>query len=396
MLALKQSPFYQPNTDKSASGSWIEEQLLASGDLYLSSLESGLLAAQRSVELEFYIFRDDHFGKRLEGSLIAAAKRGVRVRVSVDGVGSIGWLASIGKRLKANGIEVKVYHPIFGEKLLSRIFSNRSALWNFFKSINKRNHRKLCIIDDSNAWLGSINASEHSLASVHGRRAWREMGVRVSGENVKFLKAAFDYSWYPLRWKFFQIRKKARGLLNQSRHSPVRLNNLIGLRRYFFRQLIAEIDAAESKVWISNPYFIPSSAFSAALTRAASRGVDVIVITALKSDVFFIPWVSAKFQRELIKAGVKLAAYEPSILHAKFIIIDKSVIIGSSNINSRSLHHDLEADIVSDREGTLKQLSTEFANDLLDSKVIDLKNIKSRPFWQNIFAQVALFFRDYL
>jgi cardiolipin synthase len=125
----------------------------------------------------------------------------------------------------------------------------------------------------------------------------------------------------------------------------------------------------------------------------AREGIDVRILVPGFSDVVFIPWITSAFHFGLLSAGVKIFEYRGSVLHAKTMVIDEWGLIGSSNLNHRSLLHDLEADIVVTDKGSLKSLSDQFGTDLGRSVEVTLENWRQRPFIERFLGRVLLWFR---
>lgn len=378
------------------------ETLLGDSRALAASLEACINSATESIELETYIYRNDNFGRKVENLLVSAKQRGVAVRVSVDGIGSRGWIYSVGKRLKAQGIEVKVYNQLIWEKFASNDRLAVSDSWlKFFQLVNRRDHRKVCIVDSKVALVSSMNIWDESIPAIRGNKAWREIGILVEGEAVHILKAAFNLIWFPRLPGNRKVRKQARRIVNNSaagdtERSTVRLNSSYRLRSYFYTNLIEQLENAKDRIYLASPYFVPTKKILTALSDAVKRGVDVKVITSRESDIFFMPWVSSQYLYELAKNSVELFAYSSSIFHAKYMLIDGHMMVGSSNMNSRSLHHDLEADIKSSNLQLVQALQTEFEKDLSRSIKLESKDFTRQSLWKRLIAKVILLFRNYI
>ncbi len=167
----------------------------------------------------------------------------------------------------------------------------------------------------------------------------------------------------------------------------VRINNSWGSRRRLYKDLLEKIDDAKNKIWIMSAYFVPSAGTLRALCKAAQRGVDVRIIVPGNSDVIFIHSVTSAYYNALLKAGIRVFEYLPSVLHAKMLIIDEWVVIGSSNMNHRSLMHDLEADIVMTSKSAKRDVSNYFLLDLENSREITFKELKAKPLLERIASQ---------
>ncbi|MCM2323553.1 MAG: phospholipase D-like domain-containing protein [Oligoflexia bacterium] len=149
-------------------------------------------------------------------------------------------------------------------------------------------------------------------------------------------------------------------------------------------------------MWITNAYFAPDILLARALRVAAWGGADVRVLVPKKSDIFFMPWVTEAFYHHLLRAGVRVYEFLPSILHAKTLLIDDWGTIGSSNLNHRSLLHDLEADFVVGHHESIDALATLFEEDLRQSREIFLGEWKGLPLSRRMVAKILLFFRYFI
>lgn len=356
-----------PNSALSNS-TWESEKLFFSGDSYFDDLISHLDRATTSIEIEIYIFNVDTIGILITESLIRAATRKVRVRVIVDGLGSPSWGNTFGSKLTKAGGYYQVYHPLG------------------LRTINNRNHRKLIIIDNSVAFLGSRNfTSEHS-EKFSNNTAWRDTSLRVTGkEGILELLAAFESTW------------KARSpSFSGSLTGLIRVNQSIRHRARNLRDLCNKIIAAKECVLITTPYFIPSRRLILALQSAAKKGVQVQVLVPDKSDVPMVQVVTFSLLGSLLRAGVEVFRYQGAILHAKSLVIDNWAQVGSSNINYRSLLHDLELDCILSKKESIEALKKTFAEDLANSIQVTQKEITNRSFLTQILASFLLLFKRFL
>lgn len=372
---------------------WVREEVYAHGDAFLDRLESAINLAKSSIEFESYIFYNDTIGTRFARALAAAARRGVRVRVIVDGIGSWGWVRAFAPQLSEAGVAWKVYHQLPWERFFSRTARRRVTFANLVRlvrKINNRNHRKVCIVDRRTAFLGSRNITDVHSESVSGDKAWRDTSVIVEGAGVEDLLFAFERIWFGRRWR-------SRNPVTTRSMSPlVRLNITRRLRVRDYLDLRSRISRAKERVWITNAYFVPHKSLLRALLAAASKGADVRILLPEKSDVFFIPWVAAASQLGLLKAGARVFEYQPTVLHAKTLIVDDWALVGSSNLNHRSLMHDLEADVFLTHDASKEEMKKQFLRDLEVSREITLEEWGKRSKWERWLGQVLLRFRYWL
>lgn len=362
--------------------SWKKEEIYHSAEEYFASLKHAVASARASVDFECYIVGEDELSLSLMGTFAAAALRGVRVRVLMDGVGSASWTFSEAKELLP-GVEFRFFHPLPWQReggwLLLPLRSWLTGLWK----LNRRNHRKVCIIDGTSAFLGG-----HNLSAAHSD--WRDSSVNVEGEQVARLSEAFEMAWaqYDSLSQWQGPRPEPGG--------PVRLNVTVKQRRELFEDLVKRIGAAQSRVWITNPYFIPVMRLTKALRTAAKRGVEVRLLLPRKSDVWGMRWAMHTFYDLLLSAGVRIHEYRPAVLHAKVLMIDDFSSVGSSNLNRRSLQLDLEVDVELGLASSRIRLEEQFLLDLAESREILLSQWLRRPMVEKVLEFFARALRRWL
>jgi cardiolipin synthase len=369
---------------------WDRVLIFHSGDEFFTELISSIRLAQKSITLEFYIFEIDQVTEMLLSELQMAVLRGCEVHLLVDGVGSFFWLDAISKRCQSEGIHFRIYHPLPGflqwfTHLFEAIFSKTP---NVFRRVNRRNHRKTVVIDRQVAFLGSINmAKVHYSHLVGAKKVWRDSGMKIEGQAIESLIAAYDLAWTFARKKALfpthdnYVREKIRTILKWQ--NLLRLNANDKIRRHLYKDLCRRILHANSRVYIATAYFLPKRAVAKALATAAQRGIDVRVLTPGPSDIPLIKWVAYKLPYKLHQAGVKVFEYQPRVFHAKYMIIDEWCSLGSLNMNHRSLLHDLEVEAVLTDAESLNNINTQFQKDLKECKPLDLARYEKVSFLQN-------------
>lgn len=358
---------------------WTKEKTFFSGDDYFSSILTDIQNAQISIDLECYIFEYDELGRKIVEALIAAAKRRVRVRVIVDGIGSVYAASNLQKDFVEGGVEFKIYHPIF-----------RSWFVPVLRTINRRNHRKTWVFDGKAAYVGSLNITKIHTSLVSN--PWRDSAVRVEGEEIKLIQEAFERVWEKNKiWK-----KKIFYFENANPSSLVRLNDGKNKRRGYYRDLLGRIRDAKKYIFFGNAYFAPHFRLVLELCYAARRGVDVHLLVPRKSDVFFMPWVGSSYYYALLQSGVKIHEYLPHIFHAKNYVIDDWMQIGSSNLNHRSLFHDLEADIQVTHPENKALFLKEIEKDLANSEMVTISSFGRISWIRGKLTQFFLLFKSWM
>jgi cardiolipin synthase len=363
-----------------------------SGDEFFCALEQAISAAQRIIQIEMYIFAFDRLGQQVLSWLGEAVQRGVEVQLIVDGIGSSPWIYQVRQRARQSGIRLKVFHKIPWDRWLrgQRAAKGPLRVSRALQRLNNRNHRKVCIVDSHIAFVGSLNVIECHCESLVGAKAWRDTGVRVVGEEVSVLQAAFNALWQSRRLALAAARILRRA---PASGSLVRLNVRRSQRRDNYLDLLVMTLGAERRIWIENAYFVPDGSLVRVLRTAAEAGVDVRIVVPAVSDIFFIPWVTSAFHVGLLQAGVRIFEYTGSMMHAKTMLIDDWGLVGSSNLNHRSLFHDLEADVVLGSADAARSLEEQFEKDCAASREVTLLNWRERPWMERFLGRLLLWVR---
>jgi cardiolipin synthase len=364
---------------------WDEIKLYHSGDAFFAEFVARIRHAKKSITLESYIFEVDPLSDIILVELQLAVWRGCEVQLLVDGVGSFFWVDLLTKRCLKEGIRFRVYHPV------PSIFQ-----WirtpGIFARTNRRNHRKVLIIDNEVALLGSFNVTRVHSEKIMGTRAWRDSGTLLKGEAIESLSAAFELAWNFSKniprfaldsgWAKdrMQVILRWQGLL--------RVNASDRIRRFLYRDLLRRIHSAKFRVYITTAYFLPKRALLKALTKAAERGVDVRVIMPGPTDLPFVKWAAQQIPYKLYQGGVRIFEYQSRILHAKYMIIDDWSSIGSFNLNHRSLLHDLEVEAVITDPEALASMAQQFHEDEIHSLLIDVTHYELSPWWWRFLTKL--------
>ena len=299
-------------------------KLLFSGDEYFLRLLEEIKNARTSIWVEIYIFSMDEIGRHIFAALTAAHQRGVEVKILMDGVGSSAAVPFIQDLAKISKIQTRVYHPLpFLSKSmlpLSWVNSPRHQFkkprfpfrWNrglyLFRRINKRDHRKVVLIDDRLVFIGSCNIADVHSERLRGASAWRDTVCEIHldrdpvlQDSLNLLKSAFMQSWNSSRifsrshFRSFLKRENRlvmaglrKQTLNRHIEGRFRLNNTPFLRFFLLRDLNRRIKSAQEFIRITNAYFLPRKSLLRALIAAQTRGVQVELLLPEKTDVWIV------------------------------------------------------------------------------------------------------------
>lgn len=372
---------------------WVEETIFNDGDAFFDRFFQAIAEANQSIKIESYIFDLDALGLKVIQALTDASNRGVHVRLLLDGAGCSEWGFEDAKKYRKKNFEIQFFHPLSWQRKRSRFFYyfNWSKLSRGFSLLNHRNHRKIFLVDQNLAFTGSFNISARHLKSVAAENTWRDTGVLIRGDQVKVLHESFDEAWnYFNNYIFRYLRKKK---VATSGMPLLMMNRTIRQRRESYHHLLQKIFAAKHQILITNPYFIPTARLRRALHIAIRKGVEVIAIFPKKSDFFGVKYAMQSHYSSLLRSGIHIYEYEPSMIHSKVLITDDRAMIGSSNMNSRSLLLDLEVDVEITRPENIAAIREQFFEDLKHSTKIDRERWKKRSWVQKFLESVFFLFR---
>lgn len=368
------------------------ELIFLNGDKYFDAVFQAISEAETSVDVETYILSNDSFALEVMDLLGEAQKRGVKVRVLMDAAGSAFGISQTIEELQKRGLEYRVYRPFF-------VLGFWQTLWNIFRFLryfNQRNHRKTWIIDRRRVFLSSMNISKVHLKRHVGNEAWCDYGVSFEGgQELTQLHAAFEKAW-----KDFKVFKSISSMLiprfSSPRKTHLSLNYKFGSRRKNHKALLRKIKNAKKSIWLANPYFTPDFSFLRSIQQSAKRGVDVRVLLPKNSDVFFMPWVSESYYFQLIESGIQIYEYLPQMFHGKIKRVDDWYQVGTSNLNRRSLFHDLEVDLELTLASNRETLKIEFERIFSIAKRIEPKDCIRPNLWHRMLRFFWGIFRYWL
>jgi len=336
-------------------------ELLENGCDFFPALCSAIAAARHSVHLETYIFTLDRTGRQVLASLCAAAARGVKVRVVIDGFGSASDVQAIRGQIDQAGGQCLVFRP--EPRWFVRWVPSRQRL--------RRLHRKIAVIDGALALVGGINIIDDydDLEPQVGISVPRfDYAVSVRGPLVPYAAHAQKLLWMRLNWARLRRHPSAWRRLrlappHQGAAAPVGtlraalvLRDNLRYRKTFERAYLYGIERAQKDILIANAYFLPGKQFRRALIEAARRGVRVRVLLQGKIEYRMQYHATRALYAPLLAEGIEIYEYMPSYLHAKVAVIDAMAIVGSSNIDPFSFLLAREANVVVDDAAFAGQL----------------------------------------
>jgi len=347
-------------------------ELLAGGSAAYACMWRLVQHARTAVELETYIYEAGAVGDRFLTELTGAARRGVRVRVLVDAYGSDTLPQGYFAPLLAAGGELRWFNP---KRLLRMSF---------------RNHRKL-LRADGEAVIGGLNIAD--TYDGDGLEAgWRDFAVRVDGPVVDSLAESFARMWDLSafgRRDFRGFWRKGRRLAVGAQEQPELLLSGPGCpTAELRRRLLFDIRTAR-RILVWAAYFLPSRRIGAALRDAARRG-EAEIMLGERSDVQVSRWASERLFTRFLRAGLRIYCYRPQVVHAKALVLDDVVYVGSSNLDVRSLLINYELLLRIPSAALAARLRAEFETDRRHADKLDLVRWRrGRRWWQSLRSYLA-------
>lgn len=312
--------------------------LLAGGARYFPELIAACDQARREIHLESYIFEADETGLAVAESLIRAARRGVRVKLLLDGFGARGFPAELATRLRSAGVILLMFRPEFATFRLRRYRLRRL-------------HRKLAVIDARIAFVGGINIVDDA-NTLPGAGCRHDYAVRVEGPLLADIYPAVRRLWLLVRWSQIGRRPRRTPALPVVaepagvQEAEFLQRDNIRHRREIEEAYLAAIRTARQEVLIANAYFLPGRRFRQALVDAAARGVRVVLILQGRTDHPWFQLVARALYRYFLENRIEIYEFHASELHAKAAVIDGAwATVGSSNIDPFSLFLAREANV---------------------------------------------------
>lgn len=351
-------------------------QLLIDGRATFSALFAAIDKATDFVLVEFFIIKNDTLGDEFQKLLIKKAKQGVKVYIIFDEIGSHKLPSSY---LSAFKSETNVFITPFGGK--------RRWVASMVR-INFRNHRKIVVVDGGCAFIGGLNVGNEYLGKgVLG--AWRDTFVRLDGPCVSTVQLAFLEDWH---WATEELLELPTSIEEQVEDKSILIlpSGPADIIEAWRASIIALANAAESRLWISSPYFVPGEGVLSSLQAAALRGVDVRILLPNKADHLLVYGSSYTFYPETLPVGIKIFRYTQGFLHEKVMLIDHDMaVIGTANLDNRSMRLNFEISALICNQETAQEVEKMFLADFAQARLVYLSEYTARSWIFRLGCRVA-------
>jgi cardiolipin synthase len=365
----------------------------------IESLIADIRTATKRVWIESYIVADDAAGRAVAEALRERVAAGVECRLVYDSVGSLRTPSKYFADLEAAGVLVHPYHHL-------------SALWgrfDWFRRFNRRNHRKLVVIDDEISYFGGMNLIDSSGPPVIADKSnrppeglgWRDVHVRLTGPKTAEIAVAMADLW-----RRINREPEAKNDKEMRRWPVIPMAECRSDDIFFFdsrpthqyrkpsRVLKTLLDGAQQRVTLLMAYFIPVGKILKALLSARKRGVKVQVIVPGVNDVPMVQWASRYMYAKLLKRGFEIYERSDRMLHSKAMVVDSCwSVIGSCNIDPRSLRINLEFLAVIRSTKLAAELEKICSYEREHSRKIELDDHLKSSWWDRMLYRFAWYFR---
>ncbi|WP_171038238.1 cardiolipin synthase [Aquibacillus sediminis] len=363
----KKAPVFSFNSKKASYN------LKTDGDEFFSSLFEDIEQAQTSVDVQFFIVRNDGISLELFNILKRKAGQGITVRLVVDRIGSFQLKKTIIKDLQASGVKFA--------------FSDKPAFPYFFFQLNRRNHRKITVIDEKIGYLGGFNVGKEYLGKDPKLGPWRDYHMRITGDAVSSLVNVFTYDWNRANNLPAEVTKEKDKSASSDEKMDIVVTEAGQLEDFF----VDYINNAKRELLIGSPYFIPSKRMFQALLDACDRGVDVKLTVPMKEDHPFVKPAGIPYMKKLSEAGGEVYLYDNGFYHAKVILIDEQFCdLGTANFDMRSVYINKEMNIVIDHDADfIKKIRSAYFNDIKSCLPFTEKWVKQQPIMSKLSGIIA-------
>ena len=355
-------------------------ELLVDGAHFFPRMLDAIATAQRQVELELYLVEDGLCFERLREALVAAARRGVRVRCLFDSFGCLKLGTANRQALVDAGVELRLYNPIRWRRGLRNLF---------------RDHRKILLVDDQFGYVGGTGATDEFWNPENPQDSWHEVMVEMRGPLLDDWRSLFEFQWRRCGerrfWRPVEPLQPARLPAAPAKRSGLGRLAYAAARQHrdILRALLRALGQSRRQVLLATPYFLPTRKVRRALMKAARRGIDVrLLLSGQRTDHPAVRYAGHRYYPRLLRAGVRIFEYQPRFLHAKMVLVDDWVSIGSCNFDHWNLRWNLEANLEAFDPPLGAAVAGCFAQDFAQSKEITLADFQNRPLPMRLYQRL--------
>jgi cardiolipin synthase len=357
---------------------------LLNGEQIFPAMLQAIRSAKKTVTFETYIYWSGDIGRAFADALSERARRGVKVHVTLDWLGSQKMDENAIQRMREAGVEIEKYHP---------------PKWYTIDRMNNRTHRKLLIVDGSIGFTGGVGIADKWDGHAQDPDHWRDTHYRIEGPAVAQMQAAFVDNWSKMTGKVLHTVDYFPPLEKAGRqYAQVFQSSVEGGAESMHLMYLLSIAAASRTIHLSMAYFAPDEVTLDALVEALRRGVRIqILLPGPVTDSELVQNASRAKWGALLEAGAEIYEYQPTMYHCKVLVVDGLwTSVGSTNFDVRSFRLNDEANLnVYDKDVAVGQIA-QFGEDLKRSRRVTLEEWNARPWTEKLQERAAALFNSQL
>jgi cardiolipin synthase len=357
---------------------------LVNGTQIYPAMLNAIRTAHTNITFETFVFRDD-IGATFVDELSVAARRGVQVHMLLDWLGSRTMDSGLLAAARASGCDLQIYHP---------------PSWYHLGRLNNRTHRKIMVVDGMIGFTGGVGMGTEWREGLNGLPPWRETHFKAEGPVVAQMQAVFIDNWIKATGRVLHGAEYFPKLSNTSGEMEAQMfgSSPVGGSESMHLMVLLALTAAKSSIDIQNAYFVPDRLTVEALCSAARRGVRIrIIVPGRHTDARVGRWAAQGLYGELLKAGIQIYEYQPTMMHCKVLVIDGVwSSVGSANFDDRSFRLNDEANLNVFSEQLAQEQLKLLDADIQQSRLMVLRKWRHRKFGRRINERLALLLRSQL
>lgn len=358
-------------------------EVLSNGVEVMPAMLGAIEAARERIVFETYVFTDGEYGKAFARALADAARRGVRVYLLLDAIGGKDVGDENEALMKAAGVHLAWFNPV--------------SQW---QELNGRTHRKVLVVDGTVGFTGGVGIADHWRGNAANEDEWRDTQFRIEGPPLRYLEACFYENWIESAGVVTPVIEEEAALAaDVNGAGPVSVpvwSSPVGGHGGVKKLYLLSIAAARRTIDIQTPYFVMDGSTKWSLLQAARRGVRVrLLVEGDLTDAKAVKHASRAGYEELLEAGLEIYEFQPTMMHTKALMVDGLwSVIGSSNLDNRSLELNDENNIgIADRE-LAAALLADFEADLARTKKLELSSWRERPVYDRLRQRFWAYFGE--
>lgn len=356
-------------------------ETLVNGNEIFPSMLQALRAATQTITFETYIYWRGDIADQFAAVLEQKAREGVSVKVLLDWVGSIPMEETLVERMRAAGVEVVRFRPVS---------------WRTIDKVNNRTHRKIVVVDGRIGFTGGVGIGDEWNGDVRTRAEWRDTHYRVEGPVVAEFQAAFAEHWLEATGELLMGDRFFPAIAAAGDRAAQVVTSSTNQRSVMHLMLMTALAAAETRIVLGTPYFVPDETTRHQLLAARRRGVEIdILVPGETTDARIVRKASRHLWGEMLEAGIRIHEFEPTMYHCKLVVVDEAwASVGSTNIDDRALRLNDEVNLNAYDPAFAREQIAVFETDLKRARPYTLAQWQARSLWETFSDWLASLLRS--